>query len=192
MKKIILLTIALLLFGCIEIAATERKITVIPETTYWKITVTGSAEIWAIPQEEISQMSNTAISINLTSALIALESPNCKQNTVALGYDNITLSFGTLSKGEYAFDNSKCILISNGKKYILKPLDGKKIGTILNVTPQKNKQGNYYWPNRYHKFKLPLLCDSLDKTIVEISGIYKNSKELPPIKFKINLINPTK
>lgn len=192
MKKIIVIICSLFLSSCVISNATTHKITVTPKTDYWKITVKGSANIWATPYEDLQNTSiQTTISIDLTTALIALDSPNCEANTKSLDYDSVTLSFGTLSEGKYEFYNGSFNLISQGKNYTLKPIDGKQINTTFDITPKKNNKGAYYWPNRSFRYSLPLMCSKLDNAIVNISGIYKNGKELPPIKFKINLLNRT-
>ncbi len=180
----------LFLASCMIGKETTHKIAVVSDSNYWKITVKGYADVWATPNYELENANNqTTVSINLTTALIPLNSPQCEKNTKSLGYNNVTLSFGTLSTGEYTFYNSKFNLISHGKNYTLKPVDGKAINTTFNITPQKNSNGAYFWPHRAFRYELPILCSKLDNAIIQVSGIYKNGKELPPIKFRINLLN---
>lgn len=156
---------------------------------YWNMNVGYTAEVNLTPKDMMRQVyNNTVISVNFTASLIPLDSPDCKTNTKELGYNSVSILFSKLSDSEYRFNTGKFYIIANNKRYNLKLLDGKVTETTYNITPQETKEGGYYWPNRHYKYRLPLLCDELNNAVVEISGIYKDGVEMPPIKFKINII----
>ncbi len=84
---------------------------------------------------------------------------------------------------DYTFNNTQVYMIKNGKRYNLQPIDSQNNNIIQTTLSINNGL------RRNHYFRLPLVCSELNEAIFEISGIYKNGKELPPIKFRINLLN---
>lgn len=189
--KIILSILLFFLTGCNLSKASNYTMTVNSLSDYWSIKPGhySTGKVFAIPRNELSKINNTVISIDVTEALIALDSPNCKQNTISLGYNKVILSFMKLSNHNFTFRNNDFKIVKGSKEYTLQPINEKNSSNHINVSPQKNVRGEIYWPNRYHNFILPLFCNDLNNTIFIVSGIYENGKELPPIKFRINLLN---
>ena len=104
--------------------------------------------------------------------------PDVKDSMI-LSFDSYP-RFNELTGYKYQFDTSKVYLITSSQKYHLKEIDyatGEPIDYGM-----KDINESY----RYH---LPIICEQLDGASFEISGIYQNGVELPPIQFQVFLTN---
>ena len=97
-----------------------------------------------------------------------------------------------LTGDKYQFDTSKVYLITSSQKYHLKPVDyetREPIGYSINDLDGKfYRKNNYIYGPRLHYYHLPIICKQLDGAYFEISGIYQNGVELPPIKFQVSVL----
>ncbi len=86
---------------------------------------------------------------------------------------------------KYQFDTAKVYLITSSQKYHLKAID-YDTGEPIDYSMIKGNNNNINH-SKYIFYRLPLIREELEGASFEISGIYKNGVELPPIKFQISL-----
>ena len=122
--------------------------------------------------------------------------PNSNRSVIKV---NFSFEYKDAKNNEYTFDNSKVWLTKkNGAKFNLSPVDyysniSRSAGIYdLNgpITPKNDGSGEFHNPG-VHYFKSTLICEELEGAIFELRGLYRNGQELPPIKFRINYINPS-
>lgn len=177
--------ISFVLICCSSVYSSQR-ISVTSLGNYWKISVGYYAQISITPQDTLTNMSRTVIVWGLSDAITDNNGIDCKTNVLNSKKNIAQLNFSSLADEriqDYTFNNTQVYMIKNGKRYNLQPIDSQNNNIIQTTLSINNGL------RRNHYFRLPLVCSELNEAIFEISGIYKNGKELPPIKFRINLLN---
>lgn len=101
--------------------------------------------------------------------------------------------FNELAGYKYQFNTAKAYLITSSQTYHLKAVDdrtGKPIDYSINdlgdyLEGYKPEYGEPVY--KFYRYYVPVTCEQLNGASFEISGIYQNDVELPPIQFRVFL-----
>lgn len=188
----------LFLASCMIGKETTHKIAVVSDSNYWKINTTANeaANIIAVEKDTINKFTSTVVKVNLAPALTNVWGNTCHEFVKKQAGNKMLLSFSSLSepkKNNYQFNSAGVYLKTESRNYHLKLIDnytGQYLDYgINNVNGNGHYKNEHYYSPSFYYYQLPIICDQLNGVSIEISGIYKNGKELPPIKFRINLLN---
>lgn len=200
MKKCIFLIFFILLITDCAIASNNKLLSIQSDNTFWRVNATAdeTANIIAVEKDTIKKFTSTVVKVNLAPALTNVWGKTCYKFVKKQAGNKMLLSFSSLSepkKNNYQFNSASVYLKTESRNYHLKLIDNYT-GQYLdygmnNVNGNGHYKNGYYYSPSFYYYQLPIICDQLNGASIEISGIYKNGKELPPIKFKINLLNRT-
>ncbi len=200
MKRYIYLIFILVLTNC-TINSDHKLLEIRNDNVFWRINTTSNevATITAVETDTIKKMVSTVIKVSLSSALTNVNKKTCSEFVQKHKGDKMLLTFSSLSepqKNKYQFNSANVYLKTSTQKYHLKLIDKyteKQLDyNINNVNDNGYYKNNHYYSPAFYYYHLPIICERLDGASIEISGIYKNGKELPPIKFQINLLDNSK
>ncbi|MDO5385850.1 MAG: hypothetical protein Q4F75_01100 [Pseudomonadota bacterium] len=174
------LVLCFIIAGCYT--ATPPLISALSTGNYWETSVgevgTG-AEVMIMPKGTYASIAPQVLGVQLwqyvnyqTKYLDCTARKNYRFST-------INLTFYKLPNGQ--FNTGKSYIIIDNRKYQLHPLNTNGDITKPDLVNTEN--------TKRFSFQVPVSCGSLNGTIFEMFGIYSNGKELPPIKFRINLLN---
>lgn len=196
MKKKYLIFLVLLITDC-AIASDNKLLSIQSDNIFWRINTTAdeAANVVAVEKDTVKKFTSTVVKVNLAPALTNVWGNTCYEFVKRQKGNKMLLSFSSLSepkKNNYQFNSADVYLKTSLRNYHLKLIDnytGQYLDYSTNNVNDKGyyKNNHYYSPSFYY-YQLPVICDQLDGAIIEISGIYKDGVELPPIKFKMNII----
>lgn len=181
-KKLPIFLYFLLIMGCYT--ATPPLINVLSLSNYWEVHVgevgTG-AEAIIMPKGTYASIAPQSLSVNFgVYQTFFPQNLSCDTLSNQPRYNYITIRFYKIPDGK--FDMSKVYITKNGEKYHLTPIEGPNDFTNVPIQVSPVKMNSFFW------YKIPVFCGSLEDAVFEMSGIYSDGKELPPVKFKINLL----
>ncbi len=198
MKKYISLIFFIFLIANCAIASNNELLSIQSDNTFWRINTTTNeaANIIAVEKDTINKFTSTVVKVNLAPALTNVWGNTCHEFVKKQAGNKMLLSFSSLSepkKNNYQFNSAGVYLKTESRNYHLKLIDnytGQYLDYgINNVNGNGHYKNEHYYSPSFYYYQLPIICDQLNGVSIEISGIYKNGKELPPIKFRINLLN---
>lgn len=167
--------------------ATPPLITSRSSENYWETTIgevgTG-AEVMIMPKGTYARIAPQIISVDYGVYLTFFpKEKSCNELENKPRYNYMTVRFYKMPNGK--FDMNKVYITKNGKKYHLQPIQSPNDFTVIPAKITSVGTNSFFW------YKVPLFCGSLENAVFEMSGIYSDGKELPPVRFQINLLNPT-
>ena len=184
-KTLILAIAAAFAFATGCYTATPPLINVLSLSDYWGTHIgqvgTG-AEVMIMPKGTYASKAPQSLSVNFgVYQTFFPKSADCSVLVSNPRYNYITIRFIELPNGK--FDMKIVYITKNGKIYHLQPIKSPSNFSGISAEVTSVRTNSYFW------YKVPVFCGSLEDAVFEMSGIYSNGKELPPIKFRINLLN---
>lgn len=174
-----------LLTSCYTIIPTQIRVSTY--NNYWDVKaggIEGSGVVLAIPQNTYPTTAEYSFSMNFSVYLTFFpKEKSCNELENKPRYNYMTVRFYKMPNGK--FDMNKVYITKNGKKYHLQPIQSPNDFTVIPAKITSVGTNSFFW------YKVPLFCGSLENAVFEMSGIYSDGKELPPVRFQINLLNPT-